>query len=63
MADNGIRCRRENDTLVLPPMEEDALAQLVQALAARGAGVVGVATRTRSLEEIFLRLTEGKEVA
>lgn len=63
LAGSGITCRRDNDTLVLPPLEDEVLAQLVQTLSARGAGVVGITTRTRSLEEIFLRLTEGKEVA
>lgn len=60
---HGITCRREEELLVLPPLGDGYLAQLVQTLAAQGAGVVGVTTRTRSLEEIFLRLTEDKEVA
>ena len=49
------------DTLRLPPMPDEALAPLVSALAAGGAGVVGLTAQTRSLEDIFLSLT-GSEV-
>ena len=44
-------------------MAEESLAELVRQLASQDAGVVGVTRRTRTLEEIFLSLTEnGKEV-
>ena len=36
----------------LPPLPEEALADLVQALAEAGAGVVELHTRTKTLEEI-----------
>ena len=49
--------------LQLPALPESSLAELVRRLADQGAGVVGVTRRTKTLEEIFLSLTEnGKEV-
>lgn len=49
--------------LQLPALPETSLAELVRRLADQGAGVVGVTRRTKTLEEIFLSLTEaGKEV-
>ena len=51
------------DRLLLPALSPMLLAELVRQLADQGAGVVGVTRRTKSLEEIFLSLTEtGKEV-
>ena len=51
----------------LPPLREELLAELVRTLAARGAGVVGLTRRTKTLEEIFLSLTgepdSGEETA
>ena len=44
----------------LPPLPEEALADLVQALAEAGAGVVELHTRTKTLEEIFLTLTQSE---
>jgi len=49
-------------TIALPPLRDDLLAGLVQALADSGAGVVGLTQHTRTLEEIFLTLTAPKEV-
>ena len=50
--------------LQLPALPEASLAELVRRLADQGAGVVGVTRRTKTLEEIFLSLTEaGKEVS
>lgn len=49
-------------TLTLPPLRDDLLAGLVQALADSGAGVVGLTQHTKTLEEIFLTLTTPKEV-
>lgn len=52
-----------DNTIALPPLRDDLLAGLVQALADSGAGVVGLTTQhTRTLEEIFLTLTAPKEV-
>ena len=47
------------DTLELPPLPDEALAALVGALAGSGAGVVGLTSQTKNLEEIFLSLTKG----
>lgn len=52
----------EDNTIALPPLWDDLLAGLVQALADSGAGVVGLTQHTRTLEEIFLTLTAPKEV-
>lgn len=43
--------------LLLPALSQTLVAELVRQLADRGAGVVGVTRRTKSLEEIFLSLT------
>ena len=55
---SGLTVRREQQDLLLPPMQDARLAELVQALAAAGAGVVGVTVHSCTLEEIFLNLTE-----
>lgn len=57
LAEENVRARREGAQLLLPPMEEERLAQVVARLCAGGAGVVGVAERERTLEEIFFSLT------
>ena len=46
------------DTLQLPPLPDEALAALVCTLAERGVGVVGLTAQTKSLEDIFLSLTQ-----
>ena len=48
----------EPDVVLLPPQDDAALAGLVCALAERGAGVVGLTAQTKSLEDIFLSLTQ-----
>ena len=54
----------EPDVVLLPPQDDAALAALVCALAERGAGVVGLTAQTKSLEDIFLSLTQTRgEVA
>ena len=45
-------------TLQLPPLPDEALAALVCALAESGVGVVGLTAQTKSLEDIFLSLTQ-----
>ena len=47
--------------LQLPALPETSVAELVRQLADQGAGVVGVTRRTRTLEEIFLSLTESRK--
>ena len=46
------------DTLQLPPLPDEALAALVCTLAESGVGVVGLTAQTKSLEDIFLSLTQ-----
>ena len=57
LAEENVRARREGSQLLLPPREEERLAQAVASLCAGGAGVIGVAERERTLEEIFFSLT------
>ena len=45
-------------TLQLPPLPDEALAALVCTLAESGVGVVGLTAQTKSLEDIFLSLTQ-----
>ena len=66
---SGIRAEAGADGLfTLPPLRAELLAELVHTLADRGAGVVGISRRTKTLEEIFLSLTgpegaDGEEAA
>lgn len=54
----------EPDVVLLPPQDDAALAALVCTLAESGVGVVGLTAQTKSLEEIFLSLTQNSgEVA
>lgn len=60
---NGIAVQGRENLLTLPPLRDDLVADLVQTLADSGAGVVELTRHTKSLEEIFLSLTDTKEVA
>ena len=60
---NGIAVQCRENLLTLPPLRDDLVAGLVQAMADSGAGVVELTRHTKSLEEIFLSLTDTKEVA
>lgn len=51
---------RQGNLLGLPPVSDEALAEIVCALAQNRAGVVGITVKTKNLEEIFLSLTGGK---
>lgn len=53
----GISCLTQQ-MFTLPAMPDEQLAQLIQQLAARNAGVVELKRHMKSLEEIFLSLTE-----
>ena len=48
----------EPDVVLLPPEDDAALAALVCTLAESGVGVVGLTAQTKSLEDIFLSLTQ-----
>lgn len=58
----GLPAQMREDLLTLPPLRDERVAELVQALADGGAGVVELNRRTKSLEAIFLTLTHSKEV-
>ena len=54
---NGLTSHSDSCVVTLPPLQDALLADLVQKLAACGAGVVELTPRTKTLEEIFLSLT------
>ena len=54
---NGLTAHSGSCVVTLPPLQDALLADLVQKLAACGAGVVELTPRTKTLEEIFLSLT------
>lgn len=54
---NGLTAHGDSCVVTLPPLQDALLADLVQKLAACGAGVVELTPRTKTLEEIFLTLT------
>ena len=60
---NGIPVQQKENVLTLPPLQEESLAALVRAVADSGAGVVELNRHTKSLAEIFLSLTDSKEVS
>ena len=54
---NGLTAHSDSCVVTLPPLQDALLADVVQKLAACGAGVVELTPRTKTLEEIFLSLT------
>ena len=54
---NGLTAHGDSCVVTLPPLRDSLLADLVQNLAACGAGVVELTPHTKTLEEIFLSLT------
>ena len=54
---NGVTAHSDSCVVTLPPLQDALLADLVQKLAACGAGVVELTPHTKTLEEIFLSLT------
>ena len=54
---NGLTVHSDSCVVTLPPLQDALLADLVQKLAACGAGVVALTPHTKTLEEIFLSLT------
>ena len=54
---NGLTAHGDSCVVTLPPLQDSLLADLVQKLAACGAGVVELTPHTKTLEEIFLSLT------
>ena len=58
---NGLTAHSDSCVVTLPPLRDSLLADLVQKLAACGAGVVELTPHTKTLEEIFLSLTANEE--
>ena len=58
---NGLTAHSDSCVVTLPPLQDALLADLVQKLAACGAGVVELTPHTKTLEEIFLSLTANEE--
>lgn len=54
---NGLTAHSDSCVVTLPPLQDALLADLVQKLAACGAGVVELTPHTKTQEEIFLSLT------
>ena len=54
---HGLTAHSDSCVVTLPPLRDSLLADLVQKLAACGAGVVELTPHTKTLEEIFLSLT------
>ncbi len=54
---NGLTAHSDSCVVTLPPLQDALLADLVQKLAACGAGIVELTPHTKTLEEIFLSLT------
>lgn len=54
---NGLTAHSDSCVVTLPPLQDALLADIVQKLAACGAGVVELTPHTKTLEEIFLSLT------
>ena len=54
---NGLTAHSDSCVVTLPPLQDALLADLVQKLAACGAGVVELTPHTKTLEEFFLSLT------
>ena len=54
---NGLTAHSDSCVVTLPHLQDALLADLVQKLAACGAGVVELTPHTKTLEEIFLSLT------
>ena len=54
---NGLTAHSDSCVVTLPPLQDALLADLVQKLAACGAGVVELTPHTKTLEGIFLSLT------
>lgn len=58
---NGFPLQKEGAVFTLPAMPEDRLAELIQQLASHHAGVVELTQKAKTLEEIFLSLTDAAD--
>lgn len=58
LGEQGVSCRIQEDYLLLPRLSDDELAGHISRLFERSIGVVRIEERRKSLEDIFLKLTE-----
>src|SRR5699024_1353306 len=56
---HGIVNEVRDGEIILPPLEDDRVAQCVTLLADSNIGVTRIEERRKNLEDIFLELTEG----
>ena len=63
LQEKSVSCREEEGYLILPILTDELAAQLTRLLAERRLGVIRLEERQKSLEDIFLELTGGKEVS
>ena len=61
LTDQGLAWNAEGERLVLPPLPDEQVAQLCQTLVTNHCGLLRLEERQKSLEDIFLALTGGKE--
>ena len=57
----GLPWQAEEESLLLPPLPDERVAQLCQTLVQNHCGLLRLEERQTSLEDIFLALTGGKE--
>ena len=57
----GLPWQAEGESLLLPPLPDERVAQLCQTLVQNHCGLLRLEERQTSLEDIFLALTGGKE--
>ena len=57
----GLPWQAEGESLLLPPLPDERVAQLCQTLVTNHCGLLRLEERQKSLEDIFLALTGGKE--
>lgn len=59
LRESGVDCKSGEEYLVLPPLEDPQVAQCIALLCSRRIPVLRIEERQKSLEDIFLGLTEG----
>ena len=57
----GLSWQAEGESLLLPPLPDERVTQLCQTLVTNHCGLLRLEERQKSLEDIFLALTGGKE--
>ena len=63
LQEKSVPCQEEEGYLILPILSDELAGQFTRLLGARNLGVIRLEERQKSLEDIFLELTGGKEVS